>query len=368
VPRHRRRALPRLRDRHSGPLADGRAMTGGAPLIDTLGRALRTLRLSVTDRCNLRCHYCMPEPEYAWLPRDLLLRFEEATRLVRVLTGLGVRAVRLTGGEPLLRHGLPDLVASLAAQPLADLALTTNGLLLERLAEPLKRAGLKRLTVSLDTLAADRFRALTGQGGLSRVVGGIRAAARCFGGVKIDAVILRGVNDDELADLLEFGAEVGAEVRFIEYMDVAGATRWTADAVVPSSEMIARVRARYGSAEPIEEPDSAAPATRFALPDGRTFGIVASTTSPFCRACDRVRLTADGTLYMCLYGTEGLALRDPMRSGATDEALAGLVAARWRARADRGAEERASLPVRRAYLPLRTLRADPRLEMHSRGG
>lgn len=343
-------------------------MTASMALADTLNRPLRTLRLSVTDRCNLRCRYCMPEEDYAWLPRDGLLHFEEIERLARVFASLGVRTVRLTGGEPLLRHGLPGLVERLAALPINDLALTTNGLLLDRHAERLKRAGLKRPTVSLDTLVPDRFRALTGQDEHARVLSGIRAASRVFRGMKLDAVILRGVNDAELPDLLEFGASVGAEVRFIEYMDVAGATRWTADGVVPRTEMLERIRARYGSVEPVEEPGSAAPAARFSLPDGRTFGVIASTTSPFCRGCDRLRLTADGVMYTCLYAADGISLRDPLRRGAPDDALTDLIASRWRARADRGAEERAGLRDRHARLPVTTLRADPRLEMHSRGG
>jgi len=341
---------------------------GMMPLADTLGRPLRTLRLSVTDRCNLRCQYCMPEREYAWLPRADLLDFDEIARLASVFTGLGVRTIRLTGGEPLLRHDLPRLVARLAAPPSVELALTTNGLLLEPLAEPLRAAGLTRLNVSLDTLSPARFQSLTGQDEHARVIRSIRAAARLFPGTKLDAVIMRGVNDDEIGALLEFGGAIGAEVRFIEYMDVAGATRWTVDAVLPGAEILDRIRARYEAADAIAAPGSSAPASRFALPDGRTFGIIASTTTPFCRECDRARLTADGIFYSCLYATEGLSLRSALRRGASDGEIAALVEARWRSRSDRGAEERAKLPHRGAYVPVDALRADPHLEMHSRGG
>ncbi len=341
---------------------------GTMPLVDTLGRPLRTLRLSVTDRCNLRCQYCMPEREYAWLPRADLLDFDEIARLASVFTGLGVRTIRLTGGEPLLRHDLPRLVARLSAEPSVELALTTNGLLLEPLAEPLRAAGLTRLNVSLDTLSPARFHSLTGQDDHARVIRSIRAAARLFPGTKLDAVIMRGVNDDEIGALLEFGGAIGAEVRFIEYMDVAGATRWTADAVLPGADILERVRARYGAADAIAAPGSSAPAGRFALPDGRTFGIIASTTTPFCQECDRARLTADGLFYTCLYATEGLSLRSALRRGASDGEIAAIVEARWRARSERGAEERAKLPHRGAYVAVDALRADPHLEMHSRGG
>ena len=341
---------------------------GGMPPVDTLGRPLRALRVSVTDRCNLRCEYCMPEREYTWLSRGDLLDFEEISRLVGVFASLGVDKVRLTGGEPLLRRDLPDLVRALAGAPLADLAMTTNGLLLEESAGPLKLAGLKRLNISLDTLVPSRFLALTRQDDHARVMRGIRAAARVFQGTRLDAVIMRGVNDDELEALLEFGATVDAEVRFIEYMDVAGATHWSSGTVVSRAEMLERLRTRFGTVDPIERAGSAAPADRFALPDGRTFGIIASTTTPFCRECDRARITADGVFYTCLYATAGFSLREPMRQGASDAELASLVGERWHARDDRGAEERLKIGDRTAYIPVAALRADPHLEMHSRGG
>ncbi len=276
---------------------------------DRLGRPLRNLRLSVTDRCNLRCAYCMPEAEYVWLPRDSLLGFEEISRLLDVFTRIGVNRVRLTGGEPLLRRDLPSLIRMLAGKPaLTDIALTTNGVLLAEQAAALKESGLHRVTISLDTLDADRFRTLTRFDALPQVLDGIAECATVFGELKIDAVILRGVNDDELVRLLEFGRTVHGEVRFIEYMDVGGATRWSMDKVVSRAEMLQRLEAHYGIITPISE-ETSAPADRFALPDGTIFGIISSTTEPFCASCDRSRLTADGVWYLCLYATEGMDLR-----------------------------------------------------------
>ena len=337
-------------------------------LSDTLNRPLRSLRVSVTDRCNLRCEYCMPEDEYVWLSRDDLLHFEEISRLVDVFVRLGVDKIRLTGGEPLLRRNLVQLVELLADKPLADLALTTNAILLEEFAEPLRRAGLKRLNISLDTLSPDRFVRLTRQNDHARVMRGIRAAARVFRGTKLDAVVMRGLNDDELEPLIDFASSIDAEVRFIEYMDVGGATHWSTDTVVPRAELLDRLRARFGRVTAIEEPGSTAPADRFALPDGRIFGVIASTTAPFCADCDRARLTADGVFYTCLYATDGLALRPPLRRGDAPDAIAAAIASRWTRRTDRGAEERLALRDRGAFVPVAALRADPHLEMHKRGG
>jgi cyclic pyranopterin phosphate synthase len=310
----------------------------------------------------------MPEENYVWLPRENLLRFEEISALVDVFLALGVTKVRVTGGEPLLRRDLHTLVAMLAAKPaLADLALTTNGVLLAEQAEALRASGLKRLTVSLDTLRPERFAQLTRFHALDAVKDGIAAAARAWSSLKIDSVVMRGVNDDELADLVEFGRTVNAEVRFIEYMDVGGATRWTPERVFPREEMLARLRERYGGVEPIPKVD-AAPADRFALPDGTTVGIIASTTAPFCRECDRSRLTADGLWYLCLYATQGINLGEALRAGATGEDLRQIVERGWLARDDRGAEARLALRDRRAFVPINALRTDPHLEMHTRGG
>jgi cyclic pyranopterin phosphate synthase len=330
---------------------------------------LRNLRLSVTDRCNLRCHYCMPEDEYLWLPREDVLTFEEVGHLVDLFAEVGVDRIRLTGGEPLLRRDLPVLVAQLAARPwLRDLALTTNGVLLEAFAGELKAAGLHRLTVSLDTLRRDRFLRLARLDALPRVLAGIEAARRAgFRDLKIDTVVTRGDNDDELTDLIEFSRGTGAEVRFIEYMDVGGATAWRPEKVVARQEMLDRLEERYGAVSPVGE-RSSAPAERFQLADGTTFGIIASTTQPFCRTCDRARLTADGVLLLCLYAQHGTDLRRPSRAGVPHDTLLNLIRAVWEGRADRGAEERRSVRDRGAYIPVSVLRKDAHLEMHTRGG
>jgi cyclic pyranopterin phosphate synthase len=339
------------------------------PVFDSLHRPLRNLRLSVTDRCNLRCQYCMPEREYTWLPRSDVLDFEEIAALVDVFADLGVDRIRLTGGEPLVRRELARLVELLAAKPaIVDLAMTTNGVLLAEKAAEMRAAGLRRITVSLDTMRADRFRTLTRFDEHQRVLAGIEEAARVgLSPVKIDSVVMRGVNEDELADLIEFGRRVGAEVRFIEYMDVGGATRWSADKVFSRREILQSVAARYGPIEPIVEASSA-PAERFRLPDGTAFGIIASTTAPFCRSCDRSRLTADGLWYLCLYARHGMDLRGPLRAGAPREELRQRVVSVWTSRADRGAEERVGLADRQPLIATGALREDPHLEMHTRGG
>jgi cyclic pyranopterin phosphate synthase len=336
---------------------------------DTFGRVLRNLRISVTDRCNLRCAYCMPEEEYVWLPREEILHFEEIDRLVDVFIQLGVDKVRLTGGEPLLRRDLPRLIRLLAAKPgLRDLAITSNGVLLAEQAPGLREAGLHRVTVSLDTLRPERFARLTRRDAHGQVLEGLAAVTDAgFADTKIDTVVMRGVNDDELADLIEYGKRVPAEVRFIEYMDVGGATRWSMDKVVSRKEMLERLEQRYGRIEPLVEP-STAPADRYRLPDGTVFGIIASTTAPFCADCDRSRLTADGLWYLCLYAQQGTDLRGPLRAGASDEALKALITGRWEARTDRGAEDRLAQRDRTPLLQVASLKRDPHLEMHTRGG
>ena len=307
----------------------------------------------------------MPEADYVWLPRQDLLSFEETARVVSIFSRLGVEKVRLTGGEPLLRRDLPDLVDLLTREGrLEEVALTTNGLLLEPQATALKEAGLSRITVSLDTLKPERFREIARRDGLEDVLSGIEAARRAgFSGLKLDTVIVRGMNDDEILDLLDFAKSIGAEVRFIEYMDVGGATRWAKERVLSKREMLALI----GEAVPIDV-ESWAPARRFRRPDGTTFGIIASTTEPFCRTCDRSRLTADGVFYSCLYAQKGLDLRAKLRSGAGDDEIEQLVVSRWTAREDRGAEMRLELAERDALVEVDRLRKDPHLEMHTRGG
>jgi cyclic pyranopterin phosphate synthase len=340
-----------------------------ATLLDRLGRPLRSLRVSVTDRCNLRCNYCMPQEEYVWLPREELLSFEEIARLVEVFTSLGVEDVRLTGGEPLLRRDLPQLVRLLAANPrIRDLALTTNGVLFAEQGEALRDAGLHRVTLSLDTLRPERFAKLAGRDSHAQVLEGIAAARRLgFPKLKLDTVVLRGVNDDELADLIEYGRANNAEVRFIEYMDVGGATEWSFAKVFTRAQMLERLGQRYGAITPLRE-NSSAPAERFRLPDGTVFGVIASTTTPFCRSCDRSRLTADGFWYLCLYAQAGIDLRKMLRAGAPVEEIAARIASIWGARTDRGAELRAATGERGVLVGIEQLRKDPHLEMHTRGG
>ena len=335
---------------------------------DTLGRPLRNLRLSVTDRCNLRCSYCMPEAEYVWLPRHDLLQFEEMSTLIDVFARAGVDRVRLTGGEPLLRRDLPELIRMIARKPaIRDLALTTNGVMLVDHARELHAAGLHRLTVSLDTLRRDRFQALTRFDSLPQVLAGIDEAARYFKGIKLDAVIMRGTNEDELVPLMEYARRVGAEIRFIEYMDVGGATQWSRDRVMSRQDMLAALTLEYGPIAAIAE-DSSAPADRFRLTDGTVFGVISSTTDPFCSQCDRSRLTADGVWYRCLYATAGTDLRTPLRAGASADDLLELLRREWTARADRGAEERLGISDRSPLIPASSLKKNPHLEMHTRGG
>jgi cyclic pyranopterin phosphate synthase len=343
--------------------------------VDTLSRPLASLRLSLTDRCNLRCRYCMPEEEYVWLPRASILSFEEIDRLVGIFTGLGVTRVRLTGGEPLLRQDLPVLVSLLARhERLTDLALTTNGLLLAAHARALHGAGLHRVTVSLDTLRPERFEAYSRSRRHADVLAGIAEARDAgFRRLKINAVVVKGYNDDELADLIEFARSMSAEIRFIEYMDVGGATRWSMDQVVSRDQMLEALGRRYGTpvavgGAPAGPRAAAAPAERFALPDGTTFGIISSTTAPFCRTCDRSRLTADGTWYLCLYAERGISLRDALRRGDTDEGIAEAITQTWRVRTDRGAERRLAVAARDVLYPVESLKADPHREMHTRGG
>ena len=336
---------------------------------DILERPLASLRVSVTDRCNLRCRYCMPEQEYVWLPKKSILTFEEIARLVTVFTSLGVSKVRLTGGEPLLRHDLPALSRMLAGNTgISDLAMTTNGLLLAKHAAALRQAGLGRITVSLDTLRPERMRDLARSDRHADVLAGIAAARAAGFPLKLNTVVMRGVNDDELVDLIEFARAHEAEVRFIEYMDVGGATGWSAEQVVSQREILEVLSARYGAITPVATGDLSAPAERFRLPDETTFGIVASTSAPFCRSCDRSRLTADGTWFMCLYAERGTDLREPLRSGASDAELGELIASTWRGRTDRGAEVRLGLANRAPLFQVEGLRADPHKEMHTRGG
>ena len=308
-----------------------------APLVDGYGRVHRDLRISVTDRCNFRCTYCMPAEGMRWLPREELLTFEEITRVARVgVEVLGVDAIRLTGGEPTVRAHLPVLVRQLAGlraggRPL-DLALTTNGVTLRTLAGDLRGAGLDRVNVSLDTLRPDRFHDLTRRDQLDAVLDGIDAAvAEGFAPVKVNTVVMRGVNDDELVELAAFGRDRGVTVRFIEWMPLDADERWQGDAVVGQDEIVATIGAVF-PLDPVAR--GTAPAERFVYRDGRgEIGVIPSVTHPFCGSCDRIRLTADGQLRSCLFAVDEVDLRALLRGGADDAELAaavrGCVAGKW---------------------------------------
>ncbi|MFA9443794.1 GTP 3',8-cyclase MoaA [Egicoccus sp. AB-alg6-2] len=342
-----------------------------SPLLDRLGRPVRDLRLSVTDRCNLRCRYCMPRevfgPEYAFLERDELLRFEELTRLARIFVGLGVRKLRLTGGEPLLRRDLPDLVAALSAIPaptedqpgLADLALTTNGVLLRRFAPALAEAGLRRITVSLDALDDATFRQLADTNApVGTVLDGIVAAREAgLDPVKINCVLQRGVNDGRLEELAGWARDTGVTLRFIEFMDVGTTNGWLRDRMVPAAEVAERIAARW-AIEPVEPTHHGEVAERYRYLDGAgEVGIIASVSRPFCGDCTRARLSAVGELYTCLFAARGTDLRALVRGGASDGELTAAVAAVWSARSDRASELRAEAGL-----------SGPRVEMSYIGG
>ena len=325
----------------------------GAGTRDRLGRALRDLRISVTDRCNFRCPYCMPSEvfgrDYAFLPRDEILSFEEIARLATVFVGLGVHKLRITGGEPTVRRGLPDLIAQLAAlrtpegEPL-DLALTTNGSALSRLAQPLADAGLRRVTVSLDSLDDATFQRMNGVDfPVAKVLDGIAAARGAgLGPIKINVVLKRGENDGGILDLARWARDEGNILRFIEYMDVGTTNGWRLDEVVPAMEVVETI----GRVWPLEaEPPSYAGevAERWRYADGRgEIGVIASVTRPFCGDCTRARLSAEGKLYTCLFSAIGHDLRDPMRAGMSDAELAALVTGLWAGRDDRYSERRAA--------------------------
>jgi cyclic pyranopterin phosphate synthase len=333
----------------SGP--DGPSVTdlGLAAPVDLLGRPLRDLRVSVTDRCNLRCRYCMPREvfgeDFPFLERDELLTFEEIERLVRALVELGIRKVRLTGGEPLLRRDLPDLVARLTRiEDLDDVALTTNGVLLGRMASALVEAGLRRVTVSLDALDDATFRAVSDTTiPVRTVLDGIAAAqAAGLAPVKVNAVLQRGVNDDQVEALAGWARDTGVTLRFIEFMDVGTTNRWQREGVVPAVEIAERLAARW-PIEPVDADHPGEVAERYRYLDGAgEVGIIASVTRPFCGTCSRARLSAIGELYTCLFASEGHDLRGLVRSEADDAALRAAVSGIWRRRDDRASELRAA--------------------------
>src|ERR1700758_3418954 len=317
---------------------------------DTLGRPLRDLRISVMDRCNFRCPYCMPREtfhdKYRFLGSHERLSFDEIVRLTRLFAQLGVRKLRLTGGEPLLRANLPDLIGDLTdISGVEDVALTTNGVLLSRYASELKAACLQRVTVSLDSLDAQVFTRMSGGfGGVEEVLDGIEHARRAgLTPIKINAVVQRGVNDHTLLDLIERFRGTGVIVRFIEYMDVGNRNHWRSELGVPSKELAARIGARWPLA-PLEPDYRGEVARRYAFSDGQgEIGFISSVSQPFCGECSRARLSSDGVLYTCLFATHGRSLRDALRGGASDDALLELIRNVWLKRADRYSELRASL-------------------------
>ena len=338
-----------------------------SPVVDRLGRPVHDLRISVMDRCNFRCPYCMPkstfDDKYRFLRAQERLSFEEITRLARLAARLGVRKLRLTGGEPLLRSGLPDLVAELSGiEGIEDLALTTNGVLLAQHAAELKGNGLHRVTVSLDSLDEAVFAAMSGGfGGLAQVLEGIEAAlAAGLRPVKVNTVVQRGRNDHTVLDLLDRFRGTGVTVRLIEYMDVGNRNAWEPAQVVPSAEILERIRGRWPvtAAEGRYRGEVAA---RYVYDDGAgEIGFVSSVSAPFCGDCNRARLSSEGVLYTCLFATRGLDLRAPLRAGASDDELFDLMRGAWTQRADRYSELRSELRTREA--PLR------KVEMHYIGG
>ncbi len=331
--------------------------------LDRLGRPMRDLRVSVTDRCNFRCRYCMPREvfgeNFTFLRRDEVLSFEEITRLARVSSTLGVRKVRLTGGEPLLRNSLPTLIAMLSEIAGIDIALTTNGSLLAQQARALKDAGLKRVTVSLDSLDEDVFRQMNDADfPVASVLEGIDAAAAAgLAPVKINAVIRRDVNDHTAVDLARHFKGNGHILRFIEYMDVGTTNGWRLDDVVPGAEIV-RMISEQMPLEPVARNYDGEVAQRWRYADGSgEIGVITSVTQPFCGGCTRARLSADGSLYTCLFATQGVDLRAMLRAGASDDVIAAAVAGTWTKRIDR-------------YSELRTgeTRGLPRIEMSYIGG
>jgi cyclic pyranopterin phosphate synthase len=316
---------------------------------DRLGRPLRDLRISVTDRCNFRCPYCMPEEvfhgTYAFLPKAEILTFEEIERIARAAVALGVRKLRLTGGEPLLRADLPRLVLMLARiDGVEDLSLTTNGFLLAGYAPALADAGLKRVTVSLDSLDEEVFKTMSGRrAGLAPVLAGIEAAERAgLRPLKVNCVVKRGVNDSGVVDLARRFRGTGHIVRFIEYMDVGTLNGWRMDDVVPMREIVARIGAEF-PLEPVDPNYPGETANRYRYRDGQgEIGIIASVTEPFCGGCTRARLSCDGRIYTCLFAAKGTDVRGPLRAGASERDLRELLGSIWRARTDRYSEERTS--------------------------
>ena len=335
-------------------------------LKDALGRPVKDLRISVTDRCNFRCRYCMPLDKYEWIDRHEILTFEEITRLAKLFLLLGVEEIRLTGGEPLLRHGLESLVAQLAKlEGLKDLSLTTNASFLNEKAAALVQAGLKRINVSLDTINPEKFRVMTRRNDLANVLEGLSAANRSgIAPIKINSVIERGINDTDILQMVEFARQNGYRLRFIEYMDVGNSNNWLSERMVSKKEILEIINSRY-PLEEIGRNDTSAPAVNYRFLDGiGDVGVIASVTEPFCQGCTRARLTADGKLVMCLFADQSHDLKTLMRAGASDVDLLAFIRSAWAARTNRYSEERLEAMNSGEYEP----GSRRKIEMISLGG
>jgi len=303
-------------------------ITNNAPLVDTHGRRHTSLRVSVTDRCNIRCFYCMPNEKVRFRPREEILRFEEITRFVRVVSQMGVHRLRLTGGEPLVRTGLPRLVKMLAAVPgIDDLALTTNGILLTDMAAELRSAGLKRINISLDTLSEETFQTISRREGLSRVLAGIAAAQDVgFDQIRLNAIAIQGLTESEIIPLARFARNRSLELRFIEYMPLDADGHWRSKDVLDGAEIRRILESEFGPIVPIARPHPSQPASDFEYSDGGgRIGLINPVTQPFCEACDRLRLTAEGQVRNCLFSTAEWDVRALLRSDASEDEIAGLV-------------------------------------------
>lgn len=334
---------------------------------DAFNRPIKDLRISVTDRCNYRCTYCMPLEEYVWIDRSEILSFEEITRLSRLFAGLGVEKIRITGGEPLVRKDLHRLIGMLSGiERVRDLCLTTNASLLSEQIGDLAAAGLKRINVSIDTLVAEKFKQITKRGNLDKVIEGLFAAkALGLQPIKINAVIERGLNDHDIIPLVEFAREHGFSMRFIEYMDVGNANNWISEKIVSKKEILATINARYPLRE-VGRDNGTAPAVDYEFTDGvGDVGVIASVTEPFCSSCTRARLTADGKLVTCLFSDQGHDLKLLMRNGATDQQIIEVISSVWTQRTDRYSDERlAAMNSPEGYQP----KAHHKIEMITLGG
>jgi cyclic pyranopterin phosphate synthase len=335
-------------------------------LADALKRPLKDLRISVTDRCNFRCTYCMPLDQYEWIDKKEILTFEEITRLAKLFIQFGVEKIRLTGGEPLVRQDLELLVEKLSAlDGLRDLCLTTNGALLAERIQRLKNAGLRRVNISIDTLDADKFKRMTKRGDLTKVLEGIFAAkAAGLAPIKLNAVVERGVNDDDILPLVEFSRANGFAMRFIEYMDVGNANSWTSEKLVSKKEIIEKITSRYPLKE-IGRDQGSAPSVDYEFVDGKgDFGVIASVTEPFCSSCTRARLTADGKIVTCLFSNVGHDVKAKLRSGASDAEISEIIGNIWCTRTDRYSAERLEALNSSSYDP----KSHKKIEMISLGG